>query len=58
MAVLVIFVLDKELEGIEFVHLGMVVCHAGRQIADPSSINDFLDSIMKDLEFSRSKGGS
>ena len=49
MAVLLIFLLDDELTAIKHVHIGLVVCHVGSDLATQGESLPFIESIENDL---------
>ena len=54
-AMLLVFVSDDQLKTIEYVHIGLVVCHAGCQLYELRSIPCFIQSIDDDLKRTREK---
>ena len=52
-AILVVFMSDDQLQTIEYVHIGLVVCHAGCQLYELRSVSCFMQSIDDDLKSSQ-----
>ena len=52
-AILLVFMSDDQLQAIEYIHIGLVVCHAGCQLYKPRSIPCFTQSIDDDLKRTR-----
>ena len=53
--ILLVFMSDNQLQTIEYVHIGLVVCHAGRQLYNLRSIPCFIQSIDDDLKRTRER---
>ena len=54
-AILLVFLSDDQHEAIEYVHIGLVVCHTGCQLYEQKSIPWFIKSKEDDLKKARSK---
>ena len=52
-ALLLVLMLDASLTLIKYVHIGLVVCHAGCQLYELNSIPSFIQSIDEDLKRTR-----
>ena len=52
-AILLVFTSDNQLQAIEYIHIGLVVCHTGCQLYEPRSIPCFTQSIDDDLKRTR-----
>ena len=57
-AILLVFMSDDQLQTIEYLHIGLVVCHADCQLYEPRSIPCFIQSIDDDLKRTREKRGA
>ena len=54
-AILLVVVSDDQLQAIEYIHIGLVVCCAGCQLYEPRSIPCFIQSIDDDLKRTKEK---
>ena len=52
-AILLVFMSDDQLQTIKYIHIGLVVCHAGCQLYELRSISCFMQSIADDLKRTR-----
>ena len=52
-AILLVFTSDNQLQAIEYIHIGLVVHHAGCQLYKPRSVPCFTQSIDDDLKRTR-----
>ena len=53
--ILLVFLSDDQLQTIEYIHIGLVVCHASCQLYEQKAIPWFIKSIEDHLEKARSK---
>ena len=54
-AILIVFLSDAELQGVEHIHVGLIVCHTDCKPYDHSGIPPFIKTINSDLEKARKR---